>query len=330
MMKETLFETLRPFGPSGSEDAVRAALAEMARPYADEIFADALGNLICARHGAPGGKRVMLSAHMDTIGMMVVAAEKEGFLRVTNIGGIRAAEAAGREVVFANGKKGVVCAQPLGEDKPAMNKLFVDVGAQSAEEALEIAPIGSVCALPFRVVEMGECVSGPYMDNRSACAVLVELLRALGKTKDEIFFVFSAQEEVGARGAQAAAYALSPDIGIAVDVTMAGGTPKADPPLAVRLGKGPAVKIMDHMSISTPSVRDGLIDAAKAAGVPFQYEVLPFGGTDAGVIMVSRGGVPSATLSIPCRYVHSPVETVNLTDMEQCVALLKTYLETLA
>jgi endoglucanase len=139
--------------------------------------------------------------------------------------------------------------------------------------------------------------------------------------------VFSAQEEVGTRGAQTAAAAENPDIGIAVDVTATGDTPGAEPRMAVKLGAGPAVKIMDRHSISTPSVRDGLIAAAKAAGVPYQREVLTFGGTDAGAIQRTLGGIPAGTLSIPCRYVHTPVETVSLRDMEQSATLLAEYLK---
>ncbi len=330
MMQETLFDVLKPFGPSGCETQIRLKLTEWIRPYVDEIWSDAMNNLIAVRRGEQGGKRIMLSAHMDTIGYMVLAAEKEGFLRVTSIGGVQPAQAAARGVVFENGAQGVLYMEPLGKDKPSMEKLFVDVGAQSAQEALAIAPIGSVCVHPFQPFLCGERVSAPYMDDRSACAVLLELSRTLQKTKHEIAFVFSAQEEVGCRGAETAAYALEPDLGIAVDVTPAGGTPKDEPPLPVRVGKGPAIKVKDGYSISTPSVRDGLADAARSAAIPFQYEVLPYGGTDAHAIMLSRGGVPACTLSIPCLYSHSPVETVSLRDLEQSVALLKAYLETLA
>ena len=129
------------------------------------------------------------------------------------------------------------------------------------------------------------------------------------------------------KAAVEAAFALEPDVGVAIDVTVAGGTPKADPPMPVYVGKGPAVKIKDSGSISTPVVRDALIAAARRAGVPFQYEVLPYGGTDASAIVTTRGGIPAGTLSIPCLYVHSPVETVSLRDMEQSVALLKAYVE---
>ena len=325
-MKDLLLSMLRPFGPSGSEAPISAAIAERILPFVDEIKTDALGNLIAVRRGK-GGKRVMFSAHMDSIGYIVLDADKEGFLRVSNIGGVNPATAAGRHVVFANGVAGVVYSEPLGSDKPAIGKLFIDVGASSAEEALAKVPLGTMAVVAHQWSEMGDLVAAPFMDDRAACAVLAALLEALGPTDNEVCAVFSTQEEVGLRGARAAAYAVNPDIGVAIDVTPAGGVPKADPPLPVRVGQGPAVKVKDAASISTPLVRAGLVAAAGEAGVPFQYEVLPYGGTDAGAIMSARGGVPSGTLSIPCRYVHSPVETVSLTDMENAVKLLKADVE---
>ncbi len=326
MMKDTLIAMLKPFGPSGSEAPIAAAIQDMLRPYVDEIRVDSMGNVIATKRGP--GKRVMFSAHMDTIGYIVLDADKEGFLRVSNIGGIPAAQAAMRHIAFANGVTGVIAMEPLGSDTASMAKLYVDIGADSREAALERVPVGTMASIVYQLTEMGDGLCcAPYMDDRAACAVLAELMMALKSTKHEIVAVFSTQEEVGCRGALAAAYSVEPDIGIAIDVTPAGDVPKCDPPLPVKVGKGPAVKVKDGYSISTPMVRDGLVAAAKAAGVPYQYEVLPYGGTDAGAMMTSRGGVPSGTLSIPCRYVHSPVETVSLPDMENSVKLLLAYLD---
>lgn len=325
MMKDTLISMLKPFGPSGSEGPIAAAVAEMVRPYVDEVRTDTMGNLIAVKRGP--GKRIMFSAHMDQIGYIVLDADKEGFLRVSNIGGVHAGDAAYRHIDFAGGVTGIVCAEPLKGEPASMGKLYVDIGADNREKALEMVPVGTAGVVRFQVTEMGDLIAAPYMDDRAACAVLAELLFALDKQqKNEIVAVFSVQEEVGCRGAQVAAYAIEPDIGVALDVTAAGDTPKCAP-LAMKVGKGPAVKFKDANSIATPVVRDGLIAAAKKAGVPYQHEVLPFGGTDAGPIMTSRGGVPAGTLSITCRYVHSPVETVSLSDMENAVKLLKAYVE---
>lgn len=324
-MKDTLIAMLKPFGPSGSEGPIAGTIAEMIKPYVDEMKTDAMGNLIAVKHGP--GKRIMFSSHMDSIGYIVLDADKEGFLRVSNIGGINVPQAAMRHVVFANGISGILCTEPVGKDTPSMAKLFVDIGADGREAALATVPIGTMCVVGCQITEMGDFISAPYMDDRAACTVLIELLKVIGTPKHEVVAVFSSQEEVGCRGAHAAAYTVDPDIGIAIDVTLAGDTPKCDPAMPIKVGKGPAVKVKDSYSISTPMVRDGLVEAAKHAGMAFQYEVLPFGGTDAGAMMSTRGGVPSGTLSIPCRYVHSPVETVSIQDMVDCVKLLKTYVE---
>ena len=325
MMKNTLLSLLQPFGPSGNEGPIAAAIAEMIKPYVDDIRTDTMGNLIAVKHGP--GKRIMFSAHMDQIGYIVLDADKDGFLRVSNVGGIYPDHAGFRHVVFANGVIGVIASEPSTSDKTGLRKLFIDVGAKGRDDALALVPVGTMAVVAYQATEMNGLVAAPYMDDRAACAVLAELLMALKNPKNEIVAVFSTQEEVGCRGAATAAYSVEPDFGMAIDVTPAGDTPMCDPPLPVKVGNGPAVKVKDGYSISTPLVRDGLVAAAKQANVTFQYEVLPYGGTDAGAIMVSRGGVPSGTLSIPCRYVHSPVETVSIADMEACVTVLKTWAE---
>lgn len=325
MIKDTLIAMLTPFGPSGNEGPIASTIIEMIKPYVDDIRVDALGSVIATKRGE--GKRIMFSSHMDSIGYIVLDADKDGFLRVSNVGGINPMTAAMRAIVFANGVEGVVCTEPLGNDKPALTKLYIDVGAKTRDEALGRVPIGTMGVVKYQAVEMGDLIAAPYMDDRAACAVQIELLRALSGKKHEVVAVFSAQEEVGCRGAAAAAYSVEPDIGVAIDVTPAGDVPKFEPSLPVKVGNGPAVKVKDGNSIATPMVRDGLAEAAKKAGVSYQYEVLVAGGTDAGAIMTSRGGVPSGTLSIPCRYVHSPVETVSLRDMEEAVKLLKAYVE---
>ena len=164
-------------------------------------------------------------------------------------------------------------------------------------------------------------VAGTAMDDRAGCAILIEMLKRLGETKNEIVAVFTVQEEVGLRGAQAAAFDVAPDMGIALDVTLCGDTPKG-PKIAVKAGAGIAVKILDNSLICHPGVVKAMEEAAERAGAKYQREVLTAGGTDAGAIQRSRGGVPSGVLSIPCRYVHSPNETVSLDDMENGVKLL--------
>lgn len=324
-MKETLRTVLAVPGVSGQEQRIAKTIADRIRPHVDELRTDALGNLIAVKNGAPGGKRILLSAHMDQIGYIVVDIDKEGFLWVHNVGGVRAADAPGKQVVFGNGVQGAIFAKPTKEARQ-ITDLYIDIGASTREEALEKVDIGDAAVVACQIAEMGDRISAPTMDDRAACAVLIELLEALQSPHHTVIAVFSTQEEVGLRGAKAVAYAENPDIGIAIDVTHAADTPEFKPRMAVKLGAGPAVKIMDSSLIATPSVRDALISAAKAADVPYQREVLTAGGTDAGAFQTTRGGIPSGTVSIPCRYIHSAVEMVSLRDLEQCVALLAQYL----
>lgn len=317
------------YGASGRESGVADAIEELLRDKADTITRDAMGNLICEKRGTdPEGKRIMLSAHMDHIGFIVVAVEKEGFLRVMPVGGVGLAVSRTRHVSFGNGVQGVIAQEPVREgETPAMKHMFVDIGAADEEEALQRVQIGDVAVYANDCFRLGEHrVAAPAMDDRVACALLVSVMQALPVTKNTIIAVFSTQEEVGCRGAKTAAFSVQPDIGIALDVTANGDTPETKLP-AVKLGAGAAVKIMDRGSISSPEVVDALLEAGRRAGVKTQREVLPFGGTDASAIQLTRGGVRVGTLSIPCRYVHSACEVVDLRDVEAARALLLAYLD---
>ena len=328
-MFELLKKVLKPYGPSGAEDAVAQAIRAELAGHVDSMEIDAMGNLICVKQGTdPQGKKVMLSAHMDHIGFIVTGYEKQGVLRVTNVGGVSPDSNQFRHVVFGSGIEGVVVSQPLkpGESR-AMKHLFIDIGAEDQEQAQQMVKLGEVAVYAPNVVRLVEHrVASPAMDDRSACALQLKTLLELGPCKDTVIGVFSVQEEVGCRGARTASFALEPDVGIALDVTAWGDTPETDQP-AVCLGKGIGVKVMDRGSISNPALRDRLMSLAEEKGIPYQREVLPFGGTDASSMQTSRGGIPVCTLSIPCRYVHSALETVDLRDMEAGVALLKAYLE---
>ena len=324
-MFELLKKVLSPVGPSGLEAPVAEVIREEIAAYVDTIEVDAMGNLIATKLGkAENAKKVMLSAHMDHIGYIVTGYEKEGFLRVTNVGGIGIINSYNRHVVFPNGVHGVVVAQPVS-GQPALKDLFVDIGAQDKDEAKKMVQLGDVCVYANDCFRLGENrVSAPAMDDRCACALLVKLLQTVGETANTIIAVFSVQEEVGCRGAKVASFAKEPDIGIALDVTGWGDTPGTSIP-EIKLGEGIAVKVMDRASISNPALREALIEAGAKAGVKTQREVLPYGGTDAGAMQTSRGGIPVCTISIPCRYVHSACEVIDMRDMDAGLKLLQTY-----
>ena len=328
MMLDTLKAMLAPYGPTGKENAVAEAIQTLLKGKVDSMRIDTMGNLIVEKRGQEGGKTIMFSAHMDHIGLVVADVEETGYLRVTNVGGVGLDMTVGHHVVFGNGVHGVVMRQPTKGETAAMQHVFVDIGAQNREEALSMVQLGDACVYAPDAYPLGaHRFASPAMDDRCACVLLVELLCQVPSPRNTIVAVFSTQEEVGLRGATTAAYAVNPDWGVAIDVTGWGDSPETKLP-AIRLGEGAAIKFMDRYMIATPCVRDALIAAAEKAGAAYQREVLPYGGTDAAAIQHARGGIPAGTLSIPCRYVHSACEVIDMRDMDSALAILKEFVNT--
>lgn len=325
MLRDTLKIMLAAYGPSGREGLVAEEAKKLLQDKVDSMKVDAMGNLIVEKKGQEGGKVIMLSAHMDHIGLVVTDIEETGFLRVTNVGGLGIDSIKGHHVTFGNGVEGVVMLQPTHGETPSLAHLFVDIGAEDKQDALTKVQLGDVCVFAPDCVELGENkIASPAMDDRCACALLAQLLMEIESPRNTVVGVFSTQEEVGIRGATVAAYSVAPDLGVGLDVTAWGDTPETKLP-AVKLGAGAAVKFLDRSMIAAPFVRDALIAAAEKAGAAYQREVLPFGGTDGAAIQHSRGGVPAGTLSIPCRYVHSACEMIDMRDMESALAILKEF-----
>jgi endoglucanase len=308
-------------GPSGSERIIRKKIEEEIRDYVDEMYTDALGNLI-ARKGSKteGGKRVMISAHVDEIGLMVTHVDDNGFARFIAIGGVSPLTCLGNRVLFMNGTQGVIGMERLDTgEQPSLQKLFIDTGAVSKEDSK--IGVGDVCGFERPFLNFGKRLVAKSMDDRAAVTVAIGAIKAMESSPNEVYFVFSVQEEVGLRGATTAAYGVDPEVGIAVDVTRTGDTPRTAK-MEVALGKGPAIKVRDSSFIADPRVINWMVEEAKAQCLPYQMEVLEAGGTDGAAIQKTRAGVPAGCLSIPCRYIHSPSEMVDLDDLQQCVSLL--------
>lgn len=323
-MKQLLKTLTETFGPSGYEDAVRKIVLKEVKPLADEVRVDAMGSVIARKKPAKTAKdpkKIMLSAHMDEIGVMVSHVDKKGFVRFTNIGGVFPRYAIGMHVRFLNGVTGVVGYDRLDQigELPVISKMYIDVGATSRDNCP--VKVGDVGAFDRPFLEMGDRLVGKSLDDRSGVVVLIETLRALKSTPNDVYFVFSTQEEVGSRGAGTAAYGIAPDLGVAVDVTPTGDTP-VSLKMVMELGKGPCVKFRDLGAISDPRVIDWMIKTAEKARIPYQREVLLLGGTDAATMQVAGAGVPTGALSIPVRYVHSSSEMVDYNDMKNSVKLL--------
>lgn len=323
-MKKLLQQLTESFGPSGYEDDVRKLVRSEVKSLADEIKVDALGNLIARKRPAKyttATRKIMIAAHMDEIGLMVSHVDANGFVRFANIGGVFGKYVLGGRVRFLNGTQGVIGYDRFEKvnEMPSLDKIYIDVGATSKKNCP--VQVGDVAAFDRPFTEMGGRLVAKSMDDRVGVLVAIETLRALKSTPHEVYFVFTTQEEVGVRGAATSAFGVAPDIGIAIDVTSAADTPHAAK-MEMALGRGPCVKIQDGGMLADARVVQWMIRTAEKGKIPYQREVLLFGGTDARAIQLSRAGVPAGCLSIPTRYIHSPSEMVDFTDVQNSVRLM--------
>ena len=323
-MKELIRKLVEAWGPSGYEHQVRELIRAEVEPYADEITVDGVGNLIC-RVGS-GGKKIMVAAHMDEIGVMAMYEEpNSGYLRVAGLGGLLHTTMVGGRVRFEDGTIGVLCVHDyFGAARTTVTDLdefYIDVSDGDDGNRGKIKP-GSPAGFWRNLEERGTRLIAKSMDDRIGCMVAIEAMKRLNKsTPNEVYFTFTVQEEVGLRGARPAAYGIDPDIGISLDVTSTGDLIKSARN-DVKLGEGAAIKIHDTQHIVPAPIRDWMIARAEADGIPYQRELLTLGSTDAAAIQVARAGVPSGCISIPCRFVHTTSETVDIRDVEACIALL--------
>ncbi|MDW7739861.1 MAG: M42 family metallopeptidase [Bacillota bacterium] len=321
-MEDTLRKLTEVFGPSGEEESIRDTIRKMVEKKVDQVYEDTLGNLFVIKKG--GQPKIMISAHMDEIGVIVTHIDENGFLRIAPVGGISPGILIGKRLRFAGGHVGTVNHEEIKDCRDLdWSKIYLDMGQKDSKAAEKMASIGDLAVPDFNFQKLsgGRYIS-KAMDNRAGCAVLVEAIKRLpDNLPQEVCFLFSVQEEVGLRGAKTAAYSYDPDYALAVDVTDIGDTPKS-PTMAVSLGKGPAVKVKDSSVLCHPLIRKFMIETAIKNKIPYQLEVLERGGTDAGAIHISREGVPSGALSVPCRYIHSPSEMVDGSDLDQSINLL--------
>ncbi len=325
-MKELIQKLTGTFSPSGSEETIRTVIRREIRDLVDEIRVDALGNLI-ARKGRRGrhGKRIMVAAHMDEIGLMATHVDERGFVRFIALGGVSPRNLPGGRVRFTNGAEGILWLEagvPPSEIPP-LDKMFIDVGAANKKDC----PVatGDVAGFERPFLDLGDRLVAKSMDDRAGCAVAIQVLRNLRNSPHEIFFVFTSQEEVGTRGAQTSTYEIAPDLGFAIDVTGWSDTPGIKT-FDMTLGKGPAVKIRDAGMLSDPQVVQWMVRTAEKAGIPYQREVILGRTTDARAMQLSRSGVRVGCISIPCRYVHSPSEMVDINDIQNAVKLVSSLL----
>jgi tetrahedral aminopeptidase len=325
-------------GVAGREERVRRLVIDELKPLVDDIKVDALGNVVAFKKGKTD-RRVMLAAHMDEIGFMVRYIDENGFVRVQPLGGFDPRVLVAQRVLVhtAGGEalRGVLtpATKPiylLADEKPAAPKLeefYVDLGL-AGEQVRSQVSLGDSITLDRTLERVGDRVISKALDDRAGVFTMIEALRKLGKHQVNVLAVATVQEEVGLRGAQTSAYAVQPDVAIALDTTLAVDTPGMPETESVtRLGQGVAIKMFDSSAIPNYKLVRHLRDVAERHAVRHQLEILPRGGTDAGAMQRARAGAPAITISIPSRYVHTVNEMADLGDLDAASTLLARYLE---
>lgn len=327
---------------SGNEGAARKLVREAIQPYVAEVRVDHLGNLFAHKAGtAPEASRypVMVAAHLDEVGFMVTDYDSEGSLRFDAVGGIAPHMLVGKPVwVGPKRLPGVIGAAPihlLSEERrgnyPTLNQLRIDIGAQNQSEAKKQVAIGDYGTFATEFAVVGEVLRGKALDDRLGCTTLIELLSGPAFPYD-LHAVFTVQEEVGLRGAQVAAQALNPVCAFVLDCTPAQDLPhslgRENTQYNARLGHGPAIYVADNRTISDPRLVQHLEKTAQDAGLSYQLRQPGGGGTDAGAIHLANAGIPSVSLSVPGRYLHSPAALARLTDWQHSMQLMRLALET--
>lgn len=321
-MKALIKELTEAYGPPGYEQAVRKIIQHHITDQADQVEIDPLGNLHAVKHGTGEGLRIMLAAHMDEIGLMVSFIDKHGFGRLTRLGGVFPETTVGNRAKFTNGTLAVINAEkwPLPDDiDRSLKNLYLDFGVRRKEDVP--VRVGDVAAFERPFVDLGEALVAKSLDDRIGCAILVETLKQIEQTPHELHFVFTVQEEVGTRGAITAAYKVNPEVSIAVDVTDSGDVPERKH-FEVKMGHGPAIKVMDSGMVAHPGLKRWMTEVATDNEIPHQLEILTFGTTDARAMQSSREGSMAGALSIPCRHIHTPSEMVSYSDVQNGVTLL--------
>ncbi len=334
-MRELLKELCLINGVSGDEKDVRDAIIEKIKDKC-EYKIDNLGNLICFKKGRKSsGKKLMICAHMDEVGFIVTAVNPDGTLSFDMVGGVDAGVAIGRQVIVKNYSSGKFFSGVIGstavhnlskderEKAPAYGGLYIDIGAESKEEAEKNIALGDCVYFDSEFVSLGEnCLKSKAIDDRAGCAMMIKLINE--GTEYDTYFVFNVQEEIGLRGSRASAFAVAPDFAIVLEATTAADIVGASGAERVcELGKGPVVSFMDRSTVYDKELYRLAFEIAKESGIPCQTKTMIAGGNDAGAIHISGRGVRTIAVSVPCRYLHSASCVINGNDLENSYALVE-------
>ncbi len=329
-MLKKLTET---FGVSGYEMPVREVIFNEIKDFCTEISVDNMGNLKTLKKSKnPKAKKILLSAHMDEVGLIVTDITEDGYIRFASVGGIEPQVLVAQRV-RVNGHSGIISLKAVhlttAEDrkkKLSEEQLYIDIGANSAEEAQKIAMRGDYCVFDSEYVEFGNQVKAKALDDRVGCAIMIDILKQDWNV--DLYCNFTVQEEVGLRGARVASRGINPDYAVVIEGTTCNDLVGVDTHLMVtKSGNGPAISVLDSASRGNDELIELLEKSAKAHHVPYQFKASTAGGNDAGAICITDGGIKTASVSVPCRYIHSPVCVMNKQDFENCGELIKAFLE---
>ncbi|WAA11636.1 M42 family metallopeptidase [Fervidibacillus halotolerans] len=326
-------------GIPGNEREARNVMKSYMEPYVDELTTDGLGSLIGKKVGLKNGPKIMIAGHLDEVGFMVTQIDDKGFLRFQTVGGwwsqvmlnqrVTVVTSKGESITGVIGSKPPHILPPEARKKPAdIKNMFIDIGASDKEEVLSWGVRPGDMIVPyfeFTVMKNEKHLLAKAWDNRIGCAVAIDVMKKLHKENHPniVYGVGAVQEEVGLRGAKTASFQIEPDIGFAVDVGIAGDTPGITEKEAQgKLGKGPQIVVYDASMVSHKGLRDFVVQVAEQLNIPYQYESIPGGGTDAGSIHLTKTGVPAIAITIPTRYIHSNAGILHRDDYENTVKLL--------
>jgi len=325
-------------GIAGNEREVREVMKKYIAPFADELTTDGLGSLIAKKVGKEGGPKIMVAGHLDEVGFMITQIDDKGFLRFQTVGGWWGQVMLAQRVTIVTRKgevTGIIGSKPphvLSAEqrkKPIEIKdMFIDIGASSREEAEEWGVRPGDMVVPyfdFTVMNNEKMLLAKAWDNRIGCAIAIDVLRQLKDVEhpNVVYGVGNVQEEVGLRGAKTSTFTIQPDIGFAVDVGIAGDTPGITEKEAMsKMGKGPQIVIYDASLVAHKGLRDFVTDTADEMNIPYQFESIPGGGTDAGSIHLTKNGVPALAITIATRYIHSHAAMLHRDDYENAVKLI--------
>ncbi len=324
-------------GTSGAEGHVRNFLRQQVESFVDTITVDKIGNLIVTKNGHLAGPKVMLTAHMDEVALMIIDITSDGFLKFRSVGGIDARILVSKPVQINETLVGVIGSKAIHLQKSSerhkalhFDQLYIDIGAKSKEEAAGKVKLGDYAYFITKCEPFGEGLyKGKAFDDRVGCAILVELLK---RDYDiPLVAAFTVQEEVGLRGAKIAAYHIDPDFAIVIEGTVAADvSDREEEEWLTELGKGPACSLMDRTTLYNPKLIQWVTNLAREKGIPLQFRRGTSGGNDAGPIHVSKAGIPTIVLSVPCRYIHSFVSVISEEDYSACFNLINEILNNLA